>query len=228
MAVVIAGTTTAYVSNEVDANRSIIITSRPTSYAGRGHYRASLNTGTLTAGQLANVEFSIMRFALNTGIFGLVHEVAISGALNVAAGAASLMGFKAYVNRGYQTSPSGGGVASIIVNFNKMRTSMFSPTMQNMRISTTGSLTTGTRSQDAQGYATPMLGILTGAITTQCYNNELIPRMILFNSGDEGGKHPIVLGINEGISVANNTAAWPTLATWMLNVSIAWSEAVGY
>lgn len=49
--------------------------------------------------------------------------------------------------------------------------------------------------------------------------------LLLFNPDLGHGEHPLVLGQNEGLVIRNRTA-WPAAGTGILQVEMAWTEAV--
>jgi hypothetical protein len=200
-------------------------------YGSLGSYRLAMNTGTLAAVLAAGTASAGHVFALRWGDatrFAVVtHLRAVFQTLTVfTAATVTDFGFDAFMVRSYSASHAAGTAATLTGNNNKLRTSMGSSLVTDLRISTTAALTNGTETFDAQAFANSMgdPNIINAAAGTE-YANQGPPPILEFVT--DGYQHPIVLAQNEGIVIRNRTV-WPAAGTGMLRVEIAWTEVASF
>jgi hypothetical protein len=132
----------------------------------------------------------------------LLRYLAIDFNLTVAFGAAQAMGFDAIVARSYSASHTGGTAIDLggtNTNTNKRRVdqSTSSVVANAARIGTTGALTAGTHTLDANAFAQCQKWM--GAVGAQISE-------VLLDARDDGGanvRSPIELGNNEGVILRN-------------------------
>jgi hypothetical protein len=119
------------------------------------------------------------------------------------------------IARSFTASDSGGTAVTLTTNNAKYRTSFQTSLVTDARIATTGTLTAGTRTLDAQAEAVlphaTGLPIAVSLAATTLYN-----RTSLF---------PIVLNQDEGFIIRNQSAG-PATGTFTLHVQMRWFETV--
>lgn len=128
----------------------------------------------------------------------LVRRAGVGFVTTTAFTAAQMVSFGLSAARAFTVSDSGGTAIALTGNNAKHRTSLVTPTSLDCRIATTGALTAGTRTVDANA-----LGIqagwsgAAGATIAPALNNLL---------SHDTGDYPVVLAQNEGLLVVNQTA----------------------
>jgi hypothetical protein len=102
------------------------------------------------------------------------------------------------VSRSFTASDTGGTPIALTGSNGKHRTSLTTFTSIDCRIATTGSLTAGTKTLDANhlGQVAAWIGAV-GAGISPASNN-----LISYDTGD----YPVVMAINEGVNIMNITA----------------------
>lgn len=224
MAIQIQGNSGVIADVDGTQHRALKVTSRPINYGSLGIYKCGAVTGTIAAALGANSEIFQFRWPEASNLC-LVNNVEISAGANVAAGAAALAAFRMTVARSWTVAGSGGTRITLPANTNKLRTSMGSSLVNDIGMATTGALTAGTKTLDAQDFSAIAFGIGTGAITT-AVNLSLISLTHLWDWNQEGN-HPLVLAQNEGF-VIRTGAAFPTTMTWHAAVHMSWAEVASY
>jgi hypothetical protein len=220
------------VTADVDGStfRAIRITPRPIDYGSLGFYRLGMITGTMAAALTANSEIFQFRWTDATR-FAAIYRIAISAGANVAATAAALVAFRLALARAWTVAGSSGTRATTTGHNQKLRTSMGTSLVaaNDIGISTTGALTPGTKTIDAQDAGVIAFGIGTGAITTSNNLTFLVPTDLL--NIDSSSDHPIVLagGANpEGYVIRIGGNAFPAAMTWHASVNTSWAEVAAY
>jgi hypothetical protein len=208
---------------EVDGTtfRTVRTTPRPIEYGALGFYRVSATSGTMAAALGAGSEIFQFRWPDATR-FAVIYRISISAGANVAATAAALIAFKATIARSWTVAGSSGTRLTLTGNNQKLRTSMGTSLVNDSGISTTATLTAGTKTLDAQDIGSVSIGIGTGAITT-ALNLTLCPSTDLLNV-DSASDHPIVLAQNEGFVIRTGVNAFPAGMTWSFSVGVSWAE----
>jgi hypothetical protein len=208
---------------EVDGTtyRALRVTVRPVDYGALGSYRIALISGSMAAGLTAasdifQVRWSTANLAL---IWGLQLDGTISLGTGFAAGAAS---FRAFISRSWTVDGSGGTPATLTGNNNKLRTSMATSSMGAVRISSTGALTTGTKTNDASPIAQSVYVTPTSTYTLLLGQSGLYGSSTLENGGNPA---PVVLAQNEGITLQ---ATVPATGVWQFGATMTWSEVASY
>lgn len=211
---------------EVDGTtfRALRTTGRPMDYGSLGFYRVSAVSGTMAAALGANSEIFQFRWPDATKL-AIVTRIAISAGANVAATAAALCSFRVTTARSWSAAGSGGTRLTMTGNNQKLRTSMGTSLVNDIGIATTGALTAGTKTLDAQDVGGVSFGIGTGAITT-ALNLNIIPMTELLNI-DASNDHPLVLTQNEGF-VIRSGIIFPATMTWAFTVNVSWAEVTAY
>ena len=215
---------------EVDGTtfRALRVTSRPIEYGSLGFYRLSMTSGTMAAALAANSEIFQFRWP-DASRFAAVTRCAIAAGANLAATAAGLAAFKMTAARSWSVAGSGGTRAVLTGNNQKLRTTMGTSLVVDAGISTTGALTVGTKTLDAQDMGAISLGIGTGAITTSNSLN-FCPFTELMNM-DGPYDHPLVLaggGGGEGFVVRTGANAFPAAMTWSFSANVSHAEVAAF
>lgn len=182
------------VVDEVDSTfRARRVTIRPQEVLSWNSVGAS--SGNLTGAAANSAIFSLRNIGSNLLI---VRRVGVGFITTTAFTTAQIVDYGVIVARSFSASDSGGTAIAVTGNNCKHRTSLATPTSLDMRISTTGALTAGTKTLDTNHLA--QIGQWSGAAgaaLTPAPNN-----LISHATGD----YPVVLATNEGINVMNLTA----------------------
>src|SRR4249920_2319587 len=137
--------------------------------------------------------------------------------------------FDAFIGRSFSASHTGGsGGAPTSIFPSKMRNSMSTSNVGDLRWSTTAALGGGTVTLDTQPVA---CSVRKGnRVNPAAATEEVIMPQYDGMEADidiGSGDHPIVLVTNEGIVVRNRTV-WPAAGTGILSVMMAWAEVDSY
>ena len=205
--------------------RAGIVSAKPIEYGSLGHYNISVVTGAIAAGLAANSEILQFRWTDATR-FCVVKKISIEGMYATTAFAAGAIALTAMFARGWSAAGTGGGAATLTGNNQKMRTSMGTSLMGEIRTATTAALGAGTKTLDTHpigsiqshssagtGAATPIVGSI------------YLPTIDLFEQDVADGEHPIVLSTNEGIAIR---ATVPATGVWTIGFRIKWAEVLAY
>lgn len=187
-------------------------------------YRYAGFTGTIGAALAANSEVLQFRFVSGTKSFALVHKIVFDGMGVVAAAtAAGPIGFYATVARAWTAAGSGGTRIAMTGDNLQMETAIPNSQVLDLGIATTGALTAGTKTLDANGIGQAIGGIGTGAITV--YGGTcVIPPQPLF---DATGLNPLVLANQEGFAI-RTTHAGPAGLTYAAGFTVYWREVTAF
>jgi hypothetical protein len=210
----LAGFTTANIM-EVEANtkaaRSVL---RPDDYGSLGIYRVGGPSGVVAAAAVTTTMFSFRYGGAN---LCLVKRVLFSAG-SILAFAAGVGVFQMFAARSFSASDTGGTSLLPSGNQNKMRTSMATTGMTDIRIATTATLTAGTRTLDTNAVGTIVVGIpaVAGTIVVPAGTPLLDQRPC---------EHPLVLANNEGFVIS---AVVPITGTWTFGVQVDYLELAAY
>ncbi len=183
-----------------------------------GSYAKALVTGTMGAGLTGGAPVFSFRYG-GTGL-AVVKAVVVSAAADTtsfgaAAGPAHLDLFAA---RAFTASDSGGTAATLTTNNGKLRTSFATTAVSDIRISSTATLTAGTRTLDSNPATSAFFGAASGAGISL-----LAPTNIL--KAPNAGDYPLVLATNEGFVIQ---ATVPGTGTWGMAVTVYWDEYAAF
>ena len=185
-----------------------------------GAYQIGLASGALTtvaaSTSSAGTVYSF-RYAPGTSNVCVVKRVSINWVQTTAFGAAQQMGFGLFVARGFSGADSGGTTATLSGNNQKYRTSFQTTQVSNINIGSTGQLTAGTRTLDAQPLGAAYFWV--PGVGTQLVQTELIS----YDAND----YPLVLENNEGF-VIQNLVLMGASGVGTLVVNVEWFEATSY
>jgi hypothetical protein len=204
---------------EVDGTtfRSLRVTSRPPEFGSLGCYRKGLVSGTMAAGLAANANVFSFRWGDATRL-ALVTQVRI-GAGSIVAFAAGFASFRLVLGRSFSASHTGGTAGTLTGNNNKLRTSMGTMLLTDVRISSTAALAGGTVTLDTDGIAA-----LTGSVGATAGTPIINPGSELFNTEGQS-EYPLVFAQNEGFVIQ---ATVPATGTWTFGVDVKWYEVNSY
>jgi|SRR4249920_4075491 len=231
MAVKIAGNTGTVAEVGGTGFRALKGQNSPIDHGANGHYRIHVVTGTLAAALAASAVVFSFRWTHGTKL-AVVTKLKTRFLPLTPFTAATLTdhtSFDAFIGRSFSASHTGGsGGAPTSIFPSKMRNSMSTSNVGDLRWSTTAALGGGTVTLDTQPVA---CSVRKGnrVNPTAATEEVIMPQYdgmeadIDIGSGD----HPIVLVTNEGIVVRNRTV-WPAAGTGILSVMMAWAEVDSY
>lgn len=210
------GFTTANVAEVEATTKALRVTPKPIDYGALGIYAVGSPTGVMSAGLGAAAPIFSFRWGDSSGKVAVIKKVLVSAggitaftAGQVTLSLVRLLSFTASDSAGTSLVPSG--------NMNKLRTSMATSLVTDLRISSTITLTAGTRTPD-----TNPIGSATGS-TTATAGTVMMPPTELFRAS--AADYPLVFAQNEGMAVL---ATVPAGGTWTGAVSIVWEELATY
>jgi hypothetical protein len=213
MPVQLAGTSA---NAEVETgSKALRITPKPIDYGALGIFSIAGVSGAMAAALGANSP--IFSFRWTTTNIAVLKKLVISAGNTATAFAAGVITFNAFVARSFSASDTGGTAATLTGNNQKLRTSMATTTVGDIRWSSTATLTAGTRTKDANPFASLSTSIPAVAGTPLIIPSELFaPRP---------GEYPLVLAQNEGFVVE---ATVPATGTWTFSLTAQWEELAAY
>ena len=190
----------------------------PLDYGSLGIYRKSLTSGTMAAGLGAASTVYSWRWGDATRL-GVLQKHLLDGlsgsATAFTAGFATVRMFAA---RSFTASDSAGTAGTLTGNNSKLRTSMGTTLLTDVRISSTTNLTTGTRTLD-----TDPMGQFTFTIGT-AVSVQYAFQITLFGD-DVGPEMPYVCAQNEGFI---DQATVPATGTWQFGMTTRWAEVTSF
>lgn len=193
---------------------------------GGNAYRFSGFTGTIGAALAANSEVLQFRFLSGVKSFALVEKIMFDGSAIVAAAtAAGPLGFMVTPARAWTAAGSGGTRIAVSGDNLQMETAINNSQVQDIGIATTGALTVGTKTLDANGIGQCIGGVGTAAITALGGNTTLISPQAFLDS--TGGGQQLILANQEGF-VIRTTHAGPASLTYVAGFTIQWREVTAY
>ena len=189
--------------------------SMPFEIGSNGAYRKSLISGTMAAGLAANAEIWQFRWSDATRL-GIVHKVILDGlagsatAFTAGFGKVDLM-----IARSFTASGTGGTAGTLTGNNGKVRTSMATTLVGDIRCATTAILGLGTKTLDTDpvGQYTFSVGVAVSA--------QYAPQVLLCDNDAAHGQWPFVFAQNEGLAMR---ATMPATGTWQFGVTVCWAE----
>jgi len=194
--------------------RAAAVEIKPPEYGSLGIYRKTMQSGTMAAGLAADSPVFSFRWSHATYL-GVVQKIILNGMGSSATGfTAGFANFRVYPARTFTASDSSGTAGTISGNNAKLRTNMATTSVGDIRISSTATLTAGTRTLD-----TDAIGGYAFTIDTTA-NKQFITPTVLFD-----GDMPLVLATNEGFVIQ---ATVPATGTWIFGVTVHWAEVTAY
>ncbi len=215
--VTIGGTTGA--KQEVDAVTLAARTSlRPVDIGALGSYSVTVKSGIEAAGAAANSPILAFRWApaIVPTSLALIRRINFS-AWNLGTGfTAGNYVFDFFMARAFSVQDTGGGAVTLTTNNAKLRTS-HALTQATIQAATTGVLTAGTRTKDANSFRT-----LAGVVANAAFST-FLPHTEVFRQ--QPGEQPIVLATGEGFVIE---ATVPATGTWTWACGIDVDEVASY
>ena len=189
-------------------------------------YRYAGKTGTIGAALAADSELLQFRFLSGTKSFALVTKVVVNGIGIVAVGTAlGQLGFYMTPARAWTVVGSGGTRIAVSGDNLQTETALANSQVNDIGIATTGALTAGTKTHDANGQGMVIASTGTGAVTTyQVLDTFRDSR--LFDSDGEGAQ-PLVLANQEGFTI-RTAFAGATALTYAASFTVIWAEVTAY
>jgi hypothetical protein len=177
-----------------------------------GSYSHALASGTMAAALASGSPVFSFRYG-GTGV-AVIRRVRISLAGSSTAFAAGTGQLQMFDARSFSASDSGGTAATLTGNNGKLRTSFATTGVADMRVSSTATLTAGTRTLDSDPLAAIDLAVGTTASVQYA-----APSLVLYEP--KAGEYPLVLANNEGFVIQ---ATVPATGTWQFTVQVEWDE----
>jgi ribosomal protein L12E/L44/L45/RPP1/RPP2 len=204
---------------EVDGTgfRAMRMNKRPMDYGALGSYAVSARTGVMAAGLAANAEIFQLRWTDATRLCAIT-SVHCSGGGGIVAFAAGVTVMEVLTARSWTVAGSGGTAIALTTNNQKLRSSMGTSLVNDMRVSSTAALTAGTKTLDAQP-----IGSIVSSVGVTAGTPLWLPAHLYELNENDG--QPIILAANEGIVVR---ATVPATGTWTASIDVTWMEMAAY
>lgn len=216
MATQISGATAANIL-EVEANsKAARFTPKPVDWGSLGIYSLGATSGTMAAALAANSPVFSFRWG-NASNLAVVKKILLSAGNTATAFTAGICIFQLFIARSFTIADTGGTSVLPSGASNKLRASMGTTLLSDARISSTATLTAGTRTLDAQ----PVGAI--GVSEPATAGTPILQPQPLFIA--LAGDYPIVLAQNEGFVIQ---ATVPATGTWTFSVQVQWEELASY
>ena len=206
---------------EVDTDNHALMNPRAPAFGALGYYREAVVSGAIAATLAAGSTLLSFRWTDATRL-ALIQSVRVSGMITGAVTTGVPFDLALFIARGFTANDTGGTAVLPTATGQKLRTSMGGSLVGDLRVATTGTLTPGTRSLDAQPLDR-IQGFTGTALGTSPFGAGLQPLYLRENSDE----HPIVLAQNEGF-VVQNPLAGPATGTLTLLFRVEWGEVAKY
>lgn len=207
-------TTAAEVEANTKALRTVI---RPDDWGSLGIYKIGVTNGGSAMAAGLGAAAPIFSFRNSTANIYVVKRVLFDMAGTATVFTAGEALFTLFVARSFSASDTGGTGVVPTSNSNKLRTSMATTGVADIRISATATLTAGTRTLDGQPLSSLAIPIGTAASVQYALNAALLDQRV--------GEHPLALAQNEGFVIQ---ATVPATGTWFFKVGVDWEELAAY
>jgi hypothetical protein len=211
----VQGVTIANIA-EVEATKALRVTPRDVDYGALGIYAEGQTSGLMAAGLAAASPIVAARWTHATNL-AVIKRVVFSAGNDATAFAAGSFLFKLFVARSWSVSDSGGTSMLPVSNENKLRANMGTTLFGDMRLSSTATLTAGTRTKDANP-----IGVLAGGVPNVAGSSLITPNCLWEALP---GDFPLILAQNEGLVIE---ATVPATGTWKFGVRLNWAEVTSY
>lgn len=175
-------------------------------------YSLAVASGALTLVAAAGPVWSC-RWTSATHV-AVIKRMIVSSVIATAFGTAQDLAYGLYFARSYTAVDSGGTAATLTTNNGKHDTNYPTMQMADIRISTTGAITAGTRTLDAQALR---LEGGTGAAALAVVNR------YVWDFGEDNGRQPLMLREQEGLVLANEVLMGAS-GVVTLRVTLEWAE----
>lgn len=218
MSINLAGGVTGSKQEVETASLAARITQRPIDIGALGSYSASIKSGVEAAGASAASPILTFRWAPSvvTTSLALIRRIRFQ-AYNLGTGfAAGNFLFDLFVARAFSVQDTGGAAVTLTTNNAKLRTS-HATTQAAILAATTGVLTAGTRTKDANPLRSAAGVVANAAFAAMVMDTDMFRAL--------QGEHPLVLATGEGFTIE---ATVPATGTWSWAAAIDWDEVAAY
>jgi hypothetical protein len=207
---------------EIDSDHHMFVTGRPPAFGALGYYRLVVVSGAIAATLGANSDLFSFQWT-NASDFAIIQSVKVSAVVASTITSAVNFDLAIFFARTFTAADTGGTSVLPTSNNQKMRTSMGTTLVNDMRISSTAALGAGTRTPDTAplGRVQGNSGTATGTQFFSAPNPQ--PLYVMDNTTH----HPICLKQNEGF-VIQNPLAGPATGTFNVLVQVEWGEVAAY
>lgn len=189
-------------------------------------YRYSGYTGTIGAALAANSEVLQFRFLTGSKTLALIQKIQFCGMGIVAVPtAAGPLGFEYVPARAWTVAGSGGTRIAVSGDNLQTETALANSQVNDIGISTTGALTVGTKTLDANAQGGVLSGVGTGAVTIYGPTSIIAPSFLLDADGE--GYQPLVCANQEGF-VIRTTHVGPATMTYVARFTVIWCEVLAF
>lgn len=221
MALIQGGVSSSVAGVAVEAALPLHVVGKPDSYGALGHYMATFVTGTIGAGISGNSEILQFRWVPSTSTnLALITLVEIMVFRSLGTGFSAGVGqFDLTIARSFSAAGTGGGTATLTGNNNKLRTSMGTANVSEIRVATTAALGAGTKTLDDNRISYLQFAIDTTADKVFLQS----PNGILYRR--DAFEQPIVLATSEGFAIRTTM---PATGTWSAYMRLGWAEVTAY
>lgn len=232
MAITVQGIGDAPIASEVDGTtfRAMLVTMRPIEYGAFGAHRLGAITGTIGASAASGAEFFQFRWDRHD-TFALVNFVGVSAAANVAATVGTVYThLKLTHARRWYVAGSSGTRLTITGSNTELRKHQDggSSLANDIGISTTVSLTPGTKNLDTTDLGSTVLAATLAAITTSMTLPLIKPKDGVLYSAAKNMGMPLILSPNEGFVIRLGTTPMQASMTWNMAVQCAWTTVAEF
>lgn len=179
-----------------------------------GSYSLAAVSGAIAATPAANDQYFSFRWG-NAVNYAAIEMVYVSVATSAAITTAVPFGLDMVIARAFTASASGGTALTLTTNNAKLKTDFSTTLVTDMRIATTGALTAGTQTLDAQ----PMAQVVFG--TGTAVGSTILTQSVLFDRAVND--YPLVLAQNEGFVIAASMTGHAT-GSLRVGVNVKWLE----
>lgn len=187
-------------------------------------FSLGVTTGIIPAALSANSELFQFRNASTTKL-ARINRITISAAVTTTMFAAGVPVELALIRSSAWSVAGTGGTAVAPAALLKRRSRMDSSAIASgdIRIATTAALGAGTKTLETVALANVLAA---GPITASLDGTIIGPGMVLWQCFAAEDEHPLILGVNEGLSIV--AVAVPGTGTWRLGVNVDWGEVAAY
>lgn len=206
---------------DVDTDHNLQVSIRPPAFDSLGAYSVAQVTGNIAATLAAGSTLFSARWGDATR-FGMLEWIRASAAVVTAVTTGVIFDLEAIIARSFTASDTGGTPINLAAPFQKRRVSMGASLFTDMRIATTGTLTPGTRTPDAQAIGR-LQGFTGTALGTKIFDSN--PQYLYRR--EDPNEHPVILAQNEGILIRNPLVG-PATGTFAVLIEMGWMEVSSY
>jgi len=222
MSIQISGNSGVIIGSAEEARRPLQVTQMP---IGGNGYRLSAFTGTIGAALAANSELFQFRWLSGTKTRAIIQKVIFDGMGMVAVSTAvGPLGFMMKAARVWSVVGSGGTRIANTGDNMQLETAQPVAQVNDIGIATTGALTAGTKTKDANAIGQAIGGIGTAAITAYGPTSVVMPQPLLDASS---GAFPLILADQEGFTI-DTTHVGPAGFTYVAGFTVQWVEMAAF